>query len=331
MIIKTTAEFQKYVPANISLDMDIMAPSINAAEYKYLIPILGKELYDELIAWYEDEDENPAFEALLPYVQLPTAKFSSAIALPINQLDFSGSGIRIIVDDNHKTAFSWQIEDLKNEWLSQAFDGIEALLIFLEEHIADYATWASSEAYADIDKYIINSCSDFNKYVSIRNSRQVFNALRQLMQKVEDFIISPRLGLAFYEQIKEQIKNDDISSDNQLLMPFLLPAVAHFTIHRAFDELPLELRADGIWLNQIAAGAENIKTRTAADDGSRTRKQNMMLADAEQYMQKLITYLNTNADADTYPLWFNSSLYAAITSDTTEFYDTSSDNITSFL
>lgn len=334
MLIASIEEFQEFIPANVSLDIDVMKPSENAAEKRYIIPILGQTLYDELIAAYGDGStpiSNPELAALLPYVQLPLAKFASAIALPINQLDFSTSGIRIIVDDNHKTAFSWQIEDVKNEWFSQAYDGIETLLVYLEEHLADYPTWATSDAYSKIRKYFINDASTFNNYVGIRSSRQVYLALQSLMQKVEDFIISPRLGKTFYDQIKEQIKNEDISSDNQLLMPFILPAVAHFTINRAFDELPLEIRADGFWINTIAAASDNIKVKSSPDDGSRTRKQALMLADAEQYMTNLIAYLNTNAASDKYPLWFNSSLYVEPSDATPQFYDTSSDNITSWL
>ena len=93
-------------------------------------------------------DETPAALAeLLPLVQNALINFAYYIGADEMGLHITDAGIQIITDETHKQAFQWQVEAAKSSWLNKAYLFSDVVLQFLEQHISDFPTWKSSEAY----------------------------------------------------------------------------------------------------------------------------------------------------------------------------------------
>jgi hypothetical protein len=332
-LFKTIDEIKKYVSANLSSNIKTLLPDINQAEETYIKKYLGKEQYDALLTAYTaataDSPLSAIHQNLLEKCQMPLANLAYADFSIIGQVDMSDEGIRIVTDDSHKTAFQWQINDLRNDYfLKKGFNGLEALLSFLEENKDAYPTWKGSSAYTQFKEYFINSAAEFNKYYRINESRLTFLALETVMRTVEDFKIRPALSDTFFDEIKTAIKSGAaLSDDHKKVMTYIVPAVAHLTIAAAIDDLSVEFIGNAFVINQYSTGQAS-NTKSTAQAELLGNKQKQAKQKGETYLKDLKDYLNKVAAADKYASYFNSESYTAPSSgDKTVITNTESNKI----
>ena len=61
MLFKTISEIKTFLPIGAGNDFNRLKPHISAAENKYIKPLLGTSMYDELQEFYDaDYPENPS-------------------------------------------------------------------------------------------------------------------------------------------------------------------------------------------------------------------------------------------------------------------------------
>ncbi len=324
MLFKTIDELRKYVAISLASDFSVISPFIAYCELRYIIPLIGKEQYDELNEAYNAEEPELSDEqtALLEKLQAALANLSYLESYDELQLQISDNGIRIISDGTYKQAFQWQITNLKSSNIRRGFAYMDEVLAYLEANKDTFTLWADSDAYTQSKQFLINTTDDFNSYVNISASRKTFMALWPLMKKVELFFIVTRIGKDLYDEIKAEILEDNVSDDNKILLDYLKPAIAHFTVARAVIELPMEITSTGFFIDSIKAGSDSYLERTPGDVKLLSEKKSLLEQDAEGYMRQLITYLDANASEDKYAAYFDSTYYTApADSSTTEFHE----------
>ena len=234
---KSTEDIQKYLKVNISQKATSIAPFADDAANKYIRPHLGASLFDSLKTWLnaeapeegEEIEENAALTALLPYVLNALAKFTFYAATPTLDVQISETGFGVISTSSTVPASKERVAAFRESMLQLAYDCIEELLNFLELNQDDYSEWVSSDAYTQTFKNFINSASAYDKIVKIDNSRLKFIERIPKMDDVEMLKIEPAISKDLADEIREQIKTDEVSETNEVILPLIRRSLVNFT------------------------------------------------------------------------------------------------------
>lgn len=249
-IITTPEEVKQFSSIASSFPFEKLKKFILPAEEKYIRQAIGKDMYSDLVAYYDQSilSENAvdmsamqlalwqrACNALMDLVL-----FHAAADLDVT---VSQAGIQRIENANSKTAYQYQLIAWRNARRDQGFDGLDSLIGFLEENIDDAAflSYKNSAERAEWAKLFVRNADDFNEYAEVRISRWIFLQLFPIMKRIERDIVKPEL--ADYDDIKNELADGTLTADHQtILEDFVRPAI----VHRAFAEaiIPLSVRID---------------------------------------------------------------------------------------
>ena len=310
-LITTIDEFRVGVPMNVTATIDALKPTLAATERRHLVPLLGRPQYDELRTAYAGGTLTERQAELVAVLQTAEANLAYASYLPLAQLQIDDAGIRIASDENNKTAFQWQIDDLKELLLETGFSAIEDALGLLDEYKSDFPLWASSAAYTYNKELLLNSAADFDRYYSIAGSRRTFLALVPIIRREEHFSLEPVLSADFCTALRTEIQSGSISAETQLVLKLLHPALANLTAAEAVGELGVDLAAGGLVVKELDKTTTNNRVRKQASDTILALKRDQALETGRAYLRDLVAFLQKTASATVYPAFFNSDRYVA--------------------
>ncbi|UZR95935.1 DUF6712 family protein [Chondrinema litorale] len=308
LFIKTTEEIRDYVPANVSFDFKNVKPFLQLAQDKYIYPFLDQDFYQELWDGYNTNSLTDKLKQVLYHAQNAIVNIGFMLYIPHGNVQVSSSGIHIATNEQKKTAFSWQVNQLRDSHLNIGYNAIDDLLLYLESNIQDpeFVKWKNGSGVTLKRESLIQSAVEFSKYVNIKSSRRVFMLLYAIMQRIEREI--PELiSEELFEEIITQVKNtaaNSVSLENQKLLTFIKPFIAFATIAKAANEISLQITDQGI---TIVESYQTIEKKSIVDDARLINLINDSRHEASKAKTKLEAFLNDNAD--TYPLFKNSSLY----------------------
>lgn len=322
-LIRTTDQFRQHVVVNYGVAIESLAPDLRLVESQRLRPLLGPALFNELNALSDDALEAlllPSGAAdvrgpLLQLVQRAVANLAALEYLALNQVQISDSGVHIFSDGARKTAFQWQINDLKAGFRRKGFNALEEVLEYLDAHLDDpaLAAWATSEAATASHRQLLATARAFSEHYDINSSRLTYLALLPTLRKVERFQIEPVLGTAYYLELREQLMDRDLTAENrELLDLFVRPALAHLVIAKALNgDVGLGLSGDAIELNIYRPDDSNNKEADAGIGQLLTMKAAQALGDGHVFLTRLRQHLNAQASPTRYATYFASGAYAA--------------------
>lgn len=297
-LFNTTIELRKYLPINVSFDVENVMPFIKEAESKYIIPVLSALEYIKLEAAYQASVGTvpvalgAELTGMLDKTRIALANFAFMLYIPVGQVQISDEGIHIVSNDKKKTAFEHQIKKLEDKFRSAGYDGIDGMLGYLEEKKSFFTDWVASSSYTYFKESFVNTAKEFNVFVEIRESRRTFLALKPAIKKVEEFYIKPILGKTLYDQIKTEIKAgpSSVSAINKTLLEFIQPAVANLSISKSIENLMITIGYEGI----TVANTNNTQTVEAVqpiDKETRSALGNSFETDGLAYAEQLRQYL----------------------------------------
>ncbi|MDX5394829.1 MAG: hypothetical protein LPK21_01400 [Hymenobacteraceae bacterium] len=300
---------------NSSSELESVLGDIMLVEDEHITKYLGQNYYEQLHERYNSE--TPAFtsleQRLLDHLQAAISNLAQESYLDLNQVQISSSGIRIISNDREKTAFKWQIDNLRQSFLKKGYNQLERVLAFLEDHreSLEFAAWAASPASTVFHQYFINTAAEFSAEYNIDNSRLTYLALLPILKKQERFLVEPVVGPALFEELKTQIKDRSLTEENEkLLQDFIRPALAHLVVCKAAVENSFKLTSRGLELT-YGRQDDRILEKGEADDQKLNLKIKEAHQDGQAFLVKLRNYLNENASEEKFTAYFNSAIYIA--------------------
>jgi hypothetical protein len=224
--------------------------------------------------------------------------------LPFLQANISDAGIRVSINETMRSAAKWQVEKLDEASELQGYMAVEALLAFLEEHKADYPTWAHTPP-----SLIIPTASDFDTYVSIDAGRLVYTKLAPHIQNAES-AISRITSKAQLDALRTAISGSSPSTELLDLKAYIAPAIAHRAFSKGIVGLPV--RFDGsnvrVYASQFPGGSD-FAPRVQADNALLQQLARLHSNLADEAEAKLSAFLYEN-HAD-YPEYEASTAYTA--------------------
>ena len=324
MLITTIEQFRASSSINVSNTIDGWLPYICEAEETFIIPVIGIEMYNAIVlilnggikpldTSISDPDpggtpgEDPgSVELQLAFIEkLRRAEALYALYLGIDEmsLSISSAGIQVIVSDTHKPAPQYQIMNLKETYITRAHRQIDVALAFFSDN----------QVAIELDPlipspYFIRNAAEFQLQADIHNSRRVFLTLLPIIGSIEKKYISPTLSPLFFKDLKQKFQNGQLDDDELLLLDMITPALAHLTLARALLEISIDILDWGIF-NNAANTFNSIATKAQVNNERISRMIDANQRDGEAELKMLQEFLDNNASASKYALYFNSSRY----------------------
>lgn len=326
-LVKTVAQVKEVLPNLSKLSNSAVLPNMDRAAWKYIIPIIGKELYDDLHTKYNAPSPTltDAENELLGFIRTPLVAFAYVDNSGLLQATISDSGARRISTNEMPTLYKWEFDELINAIRTIANDGIEMLLDYLFNNKADFPLWTGSDTYQRITGRLIKSGLDFSKLYVLYQPFRTYWKLLPFMQDVEELYLANSLGrdLLKFIRAQEAVIVEDNGADVDVL-DFLKRSVANYTILMATRKLTVRFGEDGFTvLSNGDMDSKEYAGRTAAAAAEVARIGREAEREGRNYLQKAIDYLKQigggEFDSDFSPEFLsdfasafaNSPLYAA--------------------
>ncbi len=296
MFFKTIAEIKECCSINVTFEFDEAKIYLLQADREFLIKHIGQDFFDALQTVY---DATPVFANLstanknaITKLRLASASYALATWVPLGQVQIDSSGIRIVSNENIKTAFQWQIRDLIKSLKDLANSAMEEALKYFSNNTGTYPLFASSDAYQTFNGSFIKTADEFTSYVSLLNGSVLnFLKLKPSMAKAEDFDIKAVLFPTYYDALKTRVADYNTSPEDDAIMVFIKPAVANLTIARAVNELACTLDANGFLSFDNTAGPDVMDGKRGASSDALNRIKTSAERDAKTYLAQLRKYL----------------------------------------
>lgn len=206
-IIQNIEQLKKLVKINSSIPFSSVSPFLNTAQEIYLVRYLGRELLTKI------NDENMPEK----YIELcnKAASAEGLLAMWLGNAELSvrisDSGFTVERTDTLAPASDSKIAEVKQSLCMRAFQHLDSLLEYLEDHVVEFPEWALSRYYSGtVDNYI-RSARQFQDTgsVNIQSSLLRFEEMRPLMRQVQDRYVREMLG----EELDTQLRSKENITD----------------------------------------------------------------------------------------------------------------------
>lgn len=309
MIIKDITTVKKYVGINSDMNFASVQSYLRSAEQNYIIPLVGKEIYDVVNNAVNSADPlSPAITAVLPYFEAPIATLGILAYIPTGNVIISDSGIFMSQEETLKPAALWAKEELQEFLKTTGYSDLEALVDFLIDNSDDYPAFAAADAYKKFRGHFVSFTSEFNEIYDINASYRTFSRIKSVCHNVENDTIKGLIGTEYFEELIEKITDGDANADDKKAIQMIQRAVVFLSIAEACDTLPIEFTDEGLIIRSINSNNVNRLT-AAAPQSSLTLKKNYALNKGNEYLLEVKNYLNKNASSIKYATYFNSTAY----------------------
>ena len=313
-LFETFDDIKPYVSgANVNNDIETLQGYIDTAADEYLVQYLGRTFFDDFKEKYNTNSLSANEQALLPYIQRPLAHFTYYLFACDGGLILDDSGITTAENATQKRPAQWQVRDFKNNRLKNAWSALQSMLQFMWTNKANYTTWRDSAERKDLWRCVIWESSRFSKYRTI-DGYGTLNALRPYMRMAIDYDITANLGADFTSEILQWLETGGTNADFDLLLPYIERCLVFKSLYKASQDLPLQIKATGVYIEEVDRGLQNDNTTKIAENLMKLAS--TCDAEYQSALSRMKTYLQANASVSKYATYFNSDIYTEISTST---------------
>lgn len=297
-LIKKIEEVKQVVPMNMTADFDRLNPFLSNAERLYVLNIIGKAEFADMQTAYTNAGFNTA-SIIDPFVkqgliiaQKIICNIGYLFAIPVLSVSVGAGGIQISSNADKKTAFQWQVEEIKKSLQDLGGSAIEELLIFAEENPLIFDKYIASDSYQKQKKYLISTATEFSDYFEIKNSRFLFQSLTSIMYRVEAQTIEKTFGENFLATLKLATATPQ---QKKLCNKYIKPALALLTAAKAINERIFAFNDGVVTFNFIGTTQENLKASKEVLQENILPIVNSLTHDANLFLQDAQAFITANA------------------------------------
>jgi hypothetical protein len=212
------AEVQCIITASSATSRERLWPFIEQVERKYILPLLEKELYEDLQKFYGDHDnwqsgsgegDEAKTSELLKLIQIAEINLAYFVGFDLLNVVASDAGFQKPGEQGaYKGLYKYQEENLRKYFEITGYNGLDDMLKFIEDNIEHFPEFEDSVNYSQRKSAIIRDAETFDSICFINKSRLTFLRLQRFMTEVIDFDIKPLLGAEYATLISELAKDD---------------------------------------------------------------------------------------------------------------------------
>lgn len=242
-LIKSISEVQDVLPQLVSnLNAQSNLPDFTAVEEKYLLPITGEELYEDLLNKYDNNTLSDDEEALVQQLRRLIAAQGYLDDLAATHVFITDTGVRVHSTDTLQKAASWEYKELRKFLENKVCDATEVLLSYLWRHKADLPLWTASDAYKSFEGLLIKTGVDFSEQYKLYQPMRNYYALKSLIRDQQDAYIVSGIGASLFDHL---LKLAAPTAEERAIIKQLKKGLAFFTIKHAVDHYAVRYSDNG--------------------------------------------------------------------------------------
>lgn len=294
MLIKTIDQLRTIIPRfPKNYGYDNISPAINQAERKYLVPFIGQNFYDELVAI---TSPTATQTEVIYRLSCASAYYARLDNLSEMSIQIGDAGVAIATSQNTTPLTQWKEYSIKSGDLDKAETSLELALEYLELKADDFPTWKASDEYTISKQLFLNTAKALSEFVPFANSRRAYLSLRPFIKEVERKVIVPTIGQDLFDELKEAIKDNSLSEDQTKLLPYIQSPLANLAAKKGFTQLAIAYNGRGFRL--ISENDGMVQKQAITADKLNTLSAELA-AEADIALIALKRYLQDNADTFT--------------------------------
>lgn len=208
-LTKTIAEVKEMLPKFISnVSATSALPNFKTSELKYLVPLTGIALYNDIHTKYNSADPVSADDMeLLKLMRMVAVAYAYKDSLALGHITLTDNGARKFSPAGTENVFKWEFIELREALINAAVDGSEALLVYLFDKKP--ALWTDSDAYKKIAKLLIKTGSDFNDQYDLFQPTRTYFSIRSVIAEQQERYIKEGIGAALLKYLVELADPDE--------------------------------------------------------------------------------------------------------------------------
>jgi hypothetical protein len=294
-------EVQDIIPASVSITRAKLWPFIEQAERKYVKPLLGDTLYQDLNTFYNnrsswssgsDAEDAAKTTELLRLLRIAELNLALLVGFPVLNSVISDTGFQRTESENVKGLYKYQETELKKYFESAGFNGLDDMLSYIEENIEHFPEWEDSQIYQARKTSLIKDAIVFDEICYINRSRLTFLRLQRYITEVMDLDIKPLLGDEYATLMSELAKEDPQAEYSAMAVEIRKP-LAYLSCAKLIEKTG-NLEDRGLFFegkNSMYPDDSVKRSATADEIASSVRSYREM---GEKYMEALRQYLTLN-------------------------------------
>lgn len=301
MFFKDIDEIKLYLSVSVATKFDTLRPILEVVGREFMRPVLGTAMYDELKEYYEalaptETEAQEAMNDLLKLAQSAEIHLAYWYGYDVLSVTISEGGARRMETDKQKGLYKYQEDNLKQYFKNAGFNGLDAMLEYLDgENASIFTEYQESDQAKELKKLFIPKTETFNALYHIGSSRLIFMRMIPFMKIAEDLKIKPVLGTTNYDFIKTEMAKTTPDAKVKAILPYIQQPLAYFASAMLMQETGADLGDKGLVWEGMRSNTLNNKEGGPAEiarvDALVSRNNGL----GESYLNALRSYLLANA------------------------------------
>jgi hypothetical protein len=301
MFFQNVNEIKAILPIGVGNDFNRLKPHIENAENKYIRPLLGFDICEELRVFYEtDYPQEPTEDEILrkelvQKIQFATIHLAFYTGFDFLNISVTDAGFQRIETERTKGLYKYQEDSLKTFFSETGYNALDDILVFLESNIASFENFMNSVNFTKIiTSFLPNTKVVEEIPFDLHGSRLIFLALQPALSYIEDTAIRPVLGETIYAQVKEEMVKDDIDVKFLLLLTYIRKPLIYLASAMLMEETGATLYEKGLYFdkNEDQQRAKVVRGPSPADRIAILVNRNRLIGN--NYLEMLKSYLLAN-------------------------------------
>ena len=218
MLLTTRQEIEIFLPTSVQESAQTILTLAEDAEETYLLPVLGRMLFDYVDEMYQAVElddqwtlpkngkETDPTERLIRICQEVVVYMTLANNAGLFSVSLNDAGLNTPSSQGYEEADEKRIDRFVKDSFKKGHRAIDRLLLFLEEDATSEEPtfaqlWKSSKYFFRNHDTLFTPAVEFDRYVSIDESREWFVKLLPDIRFCQDTYLCPQLGYGLMEAL----------------------------------------------------------------------------------------------------------------------------------
>lgn len=297
MLLKTTPELKTLLPRLLAkFNNNALLPNFDRAEQKYLLPLIGPDLYAQYVAMYDANNAAGFHIQVLKNMQLVAATHAILDELGTYTTTITDAGIQTHQTANMPRVFGWEYKEFKSALQDAAADSVDVLLQSLWLNKAGLPAWTASDAFKQFKSLLIKTANDFNAIHRLFQPQRTFYAIQTVIRDCQEQMIIQTIG----DSLVTFFINTDLTDKEIICLDYLQRSLAFYSIKKACEHYAVRISDAGFTIVGSGDADGDTAGRSGGIDGFLQMKMDACERDGKGYLgkaKKALASLYADVDA----------------------------------
>lgn len=253
-----------YPEVNMNMMWSELEPYIRQATRRYILPVVGSDLYEDIADMIADNDAMTAQQAeFTERLRDAVAYCAVMVALPKKKTVLASMGpVENVAKEGTTASSLWSFRTTLWSVAQDADRNVDEMLAYLEQMVQSGAVyfdlWKDSDAYNVAKSDFFRTTADFSAFQNINGSRRTFLALLPILKQAARQHILPILGREQYDDLVSAVTAASPTDEQLALLEHVRAALAAWAVYYATNKLPILPDQDGF---RVISNADAIEQR----------------------------------------------------------------------